>query len=115
LGFSGSRQVPPARVATVSPPVRSGRFSFSQASASASLRVERRSSFSLRRFCLALARVRSDILVHSQASPDTGAQLRFLSGSLPLELEWILAALIQVPLCLEPGLGFRGRINSLAP
>jgi hypothetical protein len=96
LGFSGSRQVPPARVAAVSPPVKYGHFSFSQASASAGLCVERRSRFSLRRFHLALARVRSDILVRSQASLDAGARIRFLLGSLPLELEWILAALIQV-------------------
>jgi hypothetical protein len=66
-----------------------------EASASAGLRVERRSRFSLRRFRLALARVRSNILVRSLASPDAGASAPIL-GSLPLELEWILAALIQV-------------------
>jgi hypothetical protein len=75
LGFSGSRQVLLAHVAAVSPPVRSSRFSFSQASASAGLRIERCSRFSLHRIHLALARVRSNILVRSQASPDAGARL----------------------------------------
>jgi hypothetical protein len=74
LGFSGSR-VLLAHVAAVSPPVRSSRFSFSQASASAGLRIERCSRFSLHRIHLELARVRSNILVRSQASPDAGARL----------------------------------------
>jgi hypothetical protein len=49
-----------------------------EASASAGLRVERRSRFSLRRFRLALARVRSNILVRSLASPDAGASAPIL-------------------------------------